>query len=78
MLSGAWYDATVKDVPLLIGSPLPPRCVEASYAPPLHPVGPGRYQWPQGGNLAILCGDNEIVYRESRLYSVALRYEFPA
>ena len=30
----------------------------------------------QGFDLASLCGCNEIAFREPRLYSVALRYEF--
>lgn len=141
MLSGAWFDATVKDVPLRRGSPLPPRDVKPTYAPELQAAGLIRYQWPAlGGNLAVqadfsysdeffynlrnfdadkfdsytiynssvswsstdsqwqltlavrnltderagtqgfdlasLCGCNEIAFREPRLYSVALRYEF--
>jgi iron complex outermembrane receptor protein len=41
----SWFNATVKDVPLRIGSPLPPRDVEPNYAPELQVSGLLRYSW---------------------------------
>jgi len=50
----SWMDPTVKDVPLRIGSPLPPRDVRPNYAPKFKSSGLVRYMWDAfGGNMGI-------------------------
>ena len=50
----SWMDPTVKDVPLRIGSPLPPRNVRPNYAPKFKSSGLVRYEWEAfGGNMAV-------------------------
>jgi iron complex outermembrane receptor protein len=52
----SWFNATVKDVPLRIGSPLPPRDVEPNYAPELQVSGLVRYSWEAlSGTMAIVA-----------------------
>ena len=52
----SWFDATVKDVPLRIGSPLPPRDVKPNYAPELQISGLVRYSWDAlNGTMAIVA-----------------------
>jgi iron complex outermembrane receptor protein len=47
-------DATVKDVPLRINSPLPTRDVKPNYAPELQAMGMVRYSWDaMNGNMAM-------------------------
>lgn len=49
----SWFDATVKDVPLRINSPLPPRDVDPNYAPEFQVSGLIRYSWDAlGGSMA--------------------------
>ncbi len=57
MLTGAWFDAEVKDIPLRNGSPLPPRDVDPTYAPELQVTGLARYQWQALGGLMAVQGD---------------------
>ena len=45
MLSVAAFDATVKDILLRNGSPLPPRDVDPTYAPEFQATGLARYEW---------------------------------
>ena len=52
----SWFDATVKDVPLRIGSPLPPKDVKPNYAPELQISGLVRYSWDAlNGTMAIVA-----------------------
>lgn len=45
ILSGSWFNAIVKDIPLRYGSPLPPRDVKPTYAPPVQATAMIRYSW---------------------------------
>ncbi|MEJ8569772.1 TonB-dependent receptor [Elongatibacter sediminis] len=50
----SWMDATVKDVPLRINSPLPSRDVDPTYAPEFQASGLVRYGWNAlGGEMAV-------------------------
>ncbi|TQV72727.1 TonB-dependent receptor [Exilibacterium tricleocarpae] len=57
IFSLAWFDATVKDVPLRAGSPLPPRDVDPTYAPELQANAILRYEWPALGGMMHVRGD---------------------
>jgi len=57
MLGGSWFDATVKDVPLRVGSPLPPRDVKPTYAPEFQLTGMARYEWAALGGTLSVQGD---------------------
>ena len=51
LLSAAWFDATVKDVPLRVDGPIV-RDVKPVYAPEFQVTGLVRYEWPAfGGKL---------------------------
>jgi iron complex outermembrane receptor protein len=51
LLSAAWFDATVKDVPLRVNGPIV-RDVKPVYAPEFQVTGLARYEWPAfGGKL---------------------------
>jgi len=55
----SWMNPTVKDVPLRIGSPLPPRDVKPNYAPELQVSGLVRYSWDAlNGTMAIVADAN--------------------
>ncbi len=45
VLGGSWFNAIVKDIPLRFGSPLPPRDVKPTYAPPVQGTATVRYEW---------------------------------
>ena len=50
----AWMDATVKDVPLRVNSPLPSTDVKPTYAPEFQASGLVRYAWPMmDGEMAV-------------------------
>jgi iron complex outermembrane receptor protein len=50
----SWFDATVKDILLRGGSPLPPRDVDPTYAPELQASLLVRYEWAAlGGNMSV-------------------------
>ena len=53
LLSGSWFDATVKNVPLRVGGPIA-KDVEPTYAPKVQVAGLARYKWPflQGSAFA--------------------------
>ncbi len=56
MFGASWFNATVKDVPLRINSPLPTRDVDPNYAPEFQASGMVRYSWNAlGGSMAILA-----------------------
>lgn len=55
IVGGSWFNAIVKDIPLRFGSPLPPRDVKPTYAPPVQATATVRYSWPAlGGAMHIL------------------------
>jgi iron complex outermembrane receptor protein len=67
-LSASWFDATVKDIPLRNGSPLPPRDVDPTYAPETQATALARYAWPAfGGTLAV---QGDITYSDSFYYNL--------
>ena len=50
------FNATVKDVPLRINSPLPTRDVKPNYAPELQAMGMARYSWGAlNGNMSLMA-----------------------
>ncbi len=57
LVSGSWFDATVKDVLLRGGSPLPARDVDPTYAPELQFTGLVRYEWPAFNGMMHVVGD---------------------
>lgn len=52
----SWFDATVFDVPLKVGSTLSVD-VDPTYAPELQAVGMVRYEWPALGGMMSIRGD---------------------
>jgi iron complex outermembrane recepter protein len=68
LLSAAWFDATVKDVPLRFGSPLAPRDVKPTYAPEKQATAMVRYQWPGLGGMLHVRGD--VSYSDSFFYNL--------
>lgn len=68
ILSMSYFDATVKDIPLRSGSPLPPSDVDPTYAPELQMTGLVRYEWPiSSGSLAI---QGDISYSDEYYYNL--------
>ena len=57
LLAVAAFDATVKDVLLRNGSPLPPRDVDPTYAPELQATALVRYEWPVQNGMMHVRGD---------------------
>ena len=68
LLSFAWFDATVKDVLLRNGSPLPPRDVDPTYAPELQATALLRYEWPALGGMLHVRGD--VSYSDEYFYNL--------
>ena len=68
MLSFSYFDATVKDVPLRINSPLPPIDVDPTYAPELQLAGLVRYEWPVGNGMMHVTGD--VSYSDEYFYNL--------
>ena len=68
IFSMAWMDATVKDVPLRAFSPLPPRDVEPTYAPPFQATAIARYEWAGLGGMLHVRGD--ISYSDEFFYNL--------
>ncbi len=56
LLAAAWFDATVKDVPLRVDGPII-RDVDPTYAPEFQVTGLIRYQWPAFGGTMSIAGD---------------------
>ena len=56
-LNFSWYDAKVKDVPLRISSPLPPRDLKPTYSPEFQVFGLARYNWPALNGTMSIQGD---------------------
>lgn len=68
MFSAAYFDATVKDIPLRFGSPLPPRDVEPTYAPEFQATALVRYAWDLFGGTLALQGD--LSYSDAFFYNL--------
>ncbi len=69
ILSASWFDATVEDVPLRIGSAIS-RDVDPTYAPEFQFTAIARYEWPVaalGGRLHI-AGD--LSYSDQYFYNL--------
>lgn len=62
------FDATVANVPLRSGSPLPPRDVKPTYAPDTQASGLVRYEWPGLGGKLNVRGD--VSYSASYFYNL--------
>jgi iron complex outermembrane receptor protein len=56
LLSAAWFDATVKDVPLRVDGPIR-RDVDPTYAPEFQFTGLIRYEWPAFNGRMFVGGD---------------------
>ncbi len=68
ILSGAYFDATVKDVLLRNGSPLPSIDVDPTYAPELQATGLIRYAFDAfGGEMAI---QGDLSYSDDYYYNL--------
>ncbi len=68
ILSAAYFDATVKDLLLRNGSPLPARDVKPTYAPELQITGLARYAFDAlGGRLAV---QGDISYSDEYYYNL--------
>ncbi len=57
LLSGAYLDATVKDVPYRIGSPLPPEDRNPTYSPEFQAAALVRYEWSALNGTMAIQGD---------------------
>ena len=68
LLSAAVFDATVEDVLLRNGSPLPPRDVDPTYAPEFQATALARYEWPVGNGMMHVRGD--ISYSDEFFYNL--------
>ena len=68
MLSFSWFDATVKDVPLRVNSPLPPIDVDPTYAPEIQVAGLLRYEWPAFNGRLHVTGD--VSYSDEYFYNL--------
>lgn len=68
LLSAAYLDATVEDVPLRIDSPLPPVDRKPTYSPELQAVGLVRYEWSAFGGTMAVQGD--VAYSDEFFYNL--------
>lgn len=68
MLSIAKFDATVKDILLRNGSPLPPRDVNPTYAPEFQATALVRYEWQAFGGTMHVRGD--VSYSDEYFYNL--------
>jgi len=67
LLSGSWFDATVKDVPLLIGSSTTID-VNPTYAPELQLTAMARYAWPMFNGEMNITG--AVSYSDEFYYNL--------
>ena len=68
ILSGSYFDATVKDVALRNGSPLPSSDVDPTYAPELQMTGLVRYGFDAfGGRMAVQA---DVSYSDEYYYNL--------
>lgn len=68
LLAFSWFDATVKEVPLRVGSPLPPVDVDPTYAPEIQLTGLVRYEWPIFNGMMAIQGD--FSYSDEYFYNL--------
>ncbi|MEM9529732.1 MAG: TonB-dependent receptor [Pseudomonadota bacterium] len=64
----SYFDATVEDILLRNGSPLPPRDVDPTYAPEFQATALARYEWPAFGGTMNVRGD--ITYSDEFFYNL--------
>ncbi len=67
IFSAAWFDATVKDVPLRVGGPII-RDVDPVYAPEIQANGLVRYEWPAFGGMLNVQAD--VSYSDEYFYNL--------
>ena len=67
LISVAWFDATVKDVPLRVDGPISSD-VDPTYAPEFQITGLIRYQWPVGNGSIHVGGD--FSYSDEYFYNL--------
>jgi iron complex outermembrane recepter protein len=67
LLSAAWFDATVKDVPLRFGGPIR-RDVDPTYAPEFEYTALARYEWPAFNGRMFAGGD--VSYSDEYFYNL--------
>jgi iron complex outermembrane receptor protein len=68
IVGGSWFNAIVEDIPLRYGSPLPPRDVKPTYAPPVQASATVRYQWEMlAGVMHVLASAH---YSDSFFYNL--------
>ncbi|HZD53497.1 MAG TPA: TonB-dependent receptor [Woeseiaceae bacterium] len=67
LLSAAWFDATVKDVPLRVDGPIR-RDVDPTYAPEFQFTGLFRYEWPAFDGSMYVGGD--VSYSDEFFYNL--------
>lgn len=67
LLSAAWFDATVEDVPLRVDGPIR-RDVDPTYAPELQFTGLVRYEWPAFDGRMYAGGD--VSYSDEYFYNL--------
>lgn len=68
ILNGSWMNPIVFNIPLRFGSPLPPRDVRPTYAPPVQSSLMVRYQWPGLGGVLHALGSAH--YSSSFFYNL--------
>lgn len=68
LLGFSWFDATVEDILLRNGSPLPPRDVDPTYAPELQATAMARYEWAALGGMMHVRGD--VTYSDEFFYNL--------
>ena len=67
LFSAAWFDATVKDVPLRVAGPII-RDVDPVYAPEVQLTGLIRYEWPAlGGTMNVQA---DVSYSDEYFYNL--------
>ncbi len=67
LLSTAWFDATVEDVPLRVGSSIT-RDVDPTYAPEFQFTALARYEWPMFNGMMHVTGD--LSYSDEYFYNL--------
>lgn len=68
LLGVSYFDATVEDILLRNGSPLPPRDVDPTYAPEFQATALARYEWPAFGGMMNARGD--VTYSDEFFYNL--------
>ncbi|WP_299770599.1 TonB-dependent receptor [uncultured Pseudoteredinibacter sp.] len=68
LLSASYLDATVEDVLLRSGSPLPPRDVRPTYAPEVQATALVRYEWEAMGGMMHVAAD--VSYSDEFYYNL--------